>query len=124
MQVSINRIDSKTFPINKLISDIVTDTLINKIRHTAILYHNILNVNIINDDIKQILIKIKMHNGEDTYAYILSIYEDYVDNIISKATLLEILTTVDEYLKNRIKTPNNVGFNELIKYLNTFITCK
>ena len=65
-----------------------------------------------------------MHNGEDTYAYILSIYEDYVDNIISKATLLEILTTVDEYLKNRIKTPNNVGFNELIKYLNTFITCK
>ena len=27
-------------------------------------------------------------------------------------------------LRNRIKTPNNVAFNELINYLNAFITCK
>ena len=31
---------------------------------------------------------------------------------------------IDEYLKNRLKTPNTVTFNELIEYLNAFITCK
>jgi len=100
------------------------DTLINRIRQSAINYNNILNVNINNENIKRKLIQIKMHNGEDTYAYLLSIYEDYLDNTITEATFLEILSTIDEYLKNRLKTPNNVGFNELIKYLNTFISCK
>ena len=65
-----------------------------------------------------------MHGGEDTYAYILNIYEDYEDNNISEATFLEILLTIDEYLKKRAITPNNVTFNELINYLNAFITCK
>ena len=44
-----------------------------------------------------------MHGGEDTYAYILNIYEDYEDNNISEATFLEILLTIDEYLKKRKK---------------------
>ena len=65
-----------------------------------------------------------MHKGEDTYAYLLNIYEDYLDGIITEATLLEILSTIDEYLKNRLKNPNNVSFNELIQYLNAFLTCK
>ena len=65
-----------------------------------------------------------MHNGEDTYAYLLNIYEDYKENNLSESTFLEILFTIDDYLKNRVKTPNNVGFNELIQYLNAFITCK
>ena len=59
-----------------------------------------------------------------SYAYILNIYEDYIDNNITEATFLEILATIDEYLRNRLKTPNNVDFNELINYLNAFITCK
>ena len=56
--------------------------------------------------------------------YILNIYHDYLDNNITETTFLEILHTIDEYLKNRLRTPNNVTFNELINYLNTFITCK
>ena len=59
-----------------------------------------------------------------SYAYILNIYEDYEENNINKATLLEILSTIDEYLKNRLKSSNDVGFNELINYLNAFIICK
>ena len=100
------------------------DVLINKIKRSAVLYSNILNVNINNESLKQALIKIKMHRGEDTYAYILNIFEDYIDNNISEATFLEILQTIEEYLRNRIKTPNTVTFNELIEYLNAFITCK
>lgn len=100
------------------------DVLIAKIIKTAKLYNDILNVNIKDEFLKKALIQIKMHNGEDTYAYILNIYEDYIDGNISHATFLEILTTIDEYLRNRAKTPNNVGFNELINYLNAFITCK
>ena len=33
-------------------------------------------------------------------------------------------STIDDYLQNRMKTPNDMSFNELIKYLNAFITCK
>ena len=66
------------------------DVLINKIKRSAVLYSNILNVNINNESLKQALIKIKMHRGEDTYAYILNIFEDYIDNNISEATFLEI----------------------------------
>ena len=100
------------------------DVLMSKLKKAARLYSDILNVNINNENLKRALIQIKMHSGEDTYAYILNIYEDYVDNNITEATFLEILSTIDEYLKNRLKTPNNVGFNELIEYLNAFITCK
>ena len=100
------------------------DILITKICRSAELYNEILNINIENDKIKRGLIKIKMDKGEDTYAYLLNIYEDYIDNNISESTFLEILATIDEYLKNRLKNPNNVSFNELIQYLNAFITCK
>ena len=95
-----------------------------KIIKSAKLYRDLLNVNIANENIKRALIQIKMHNGEDTYAYLLNIYEDYKENNLSESTFLEILFTIDDYLKNRVKTPNNVGFNELIQYLNAFITCK
>ncbi len=100
------------------------DALFAKIIKVAKLYYDILNVNIKNESLKRALIQIKMHNGEDTYAYILNIYEDFEDNNISETTFLEILSTIDEYLKKRVKTPNNVSFNELIQYLNAFITCK
>lgn len=100
------------------------DILLQKLCKTAKLYHNMLNVNFNSDFIKKAFIQIKMHNGEDTYAYLLNIYEDYVDNNISETTFIEILSTIDEYLRKRLKTPNNVSFNELIQYLNAFITCK
>ena len=100
------------------------DVLMAKIIKSAKLYRDLLNVNIANENIKRALIQIKMHNGEDTYAYLLNIYEDYKENNLSESTFLEILFTIDDYLKNRVKTPNNVGFNELIQYLNAFITCK
>ena len=93
-------------------------------KHSAALYYNIINVNVQNDDIKQALIRIKMHSGEDTYAYILNIYEDFYDNNISETTFIEILNTIDEYLKNRLESGKNIEFNELIQYLNAFITCK
>lgn len=100
------------------------DVLMQKMKHSAALYYNIINVNIQNDDIKQALIRIKMHSGEDTYAYILNIYEDFYDNNISETTFIEILNTIDEYLKNRLESGKNIEFNELIQYLNAFITCK
>lgn len=100
------------------------DIIIAKFKRSAALYLDILNVNLKDEDLKRALIKIKMHNGEDTYAYLLSIYEDYVDERISGVTFLEILNTIDEYLINRQKSPSNVMFNELIQYLNVFITCK
>ncbi len=100
------------------------DTLINKIGRSAILYNKILNVDVESDILKQVLVQIKMHKGEDTYAYILNIFEDYVDSNITEATFLEILQTIDEYLKSRLKNPSGVTFNELISYLNAFITCK
>ena len=100
------------------------DVLMNKMKLSAMLYSNIINVNIPNEGIKQALIKIKMHSGEDTFAYILDIYEDYIENNISENTFIEILNTIDEYLKNRQESGKNIEFNELIQYLNAFITCK
>lgn len=100
------------------------DVLIKKINRSAILYSNILNVNIENELIKKWLIQIKLHKGDDTYAYILNIYEDFLEENISESTFVEILATIDDYLKNRLKKPNSVSFNELIEYLNAFITCK
>lgn len=100
------------------------DVLFNKIKHSAELYLNILNVNFENEAIKKAMIEIKMFNGEDTFAYLLNIYEDFETNNISEVTFLEILSTINDYLRNRSKTPNNVSFNELIQYLNAFIACK
>ena len=100
------------------------DILMKKLQQSAALYYNILNINFTNTEIKQALINIKMHSGEDTYAYILNVYEDFVENNLSEATFLEILNTIDEYLKNRLDSGKNIEFNELIQYLNAFITCK
>ena len=131
----ITKFNYKTFDLRRLYEYFVNyfetmlqymseDVLINKIKRSALIYNKILNVSVDSEALKQLLIQIKMHNGEDTYAYILNIYEDYIDNNVTEATFLEILKTIDEYLKNRLKTPNTVTFNELIEYLNAFITCK
>lgn len=109
---------------NTMLCFISKETFIENLRQSAQTYYKILNVDFDNNNIKDAFIKLKMHNGEDTYAYILNIYQDYLDNRISEATLIDILSTINEYLKNRQKTPNNVSFNELIEYLNAFITCK
>ena len=101
-----------------------SENLIKNIDKSAKLYYKILNLEFGNDNIRDAFIKIKKHSGEDTYAYLLSVYEDFFDKNISEATFLEILNTVDEYLKNRLKSGKNIDFNELIQYLNAFITCK
>ena len=98
--------------------------LLNDIKKSAVLYFNIINLNFSNEDIKNKFIDIKRHDGEDTYAYILSVYEDYAEGRITEATFIEILTTIDEYLGNRQKSGKNIDFNELVQYLNAFITCK
>lgn len=100
------------------------DLIMKKMKHSAALYYNILNVKFRNENIKEAFINIKKAAGEDTYAYILEVYEDYVDNNISEATFIEILNTIVEYLHNRRDKENNISFNELIQYLNAFITCK
>lgn len=100
------------------------DTIMKKMKRSAALYSNIINVNFLGDDIKQAFIQIKKYSGEDTYAYILEVYEDFLDNNISETTFIEILNTIADYLKNRKNTDNNIAFNELIQYLNAFITCK
>lgn len=109
---------------DSMLSYMNKDNLMQKIIKSAKLYRNIVNVDFNNEKIRDAIIKIKMHNGEDTYSYILNIYEDFIDGNLSEVTFLEILSTIDEYLKNRQKTQNNIGFNELIEYLNAFITCK
>ena len=100
------------------------DVLMRRLKRSAGLYYNILNVNFNNDELKRAFVQIRKHSGEDTYAYILDVYEDYYENNISEAIFLEILNTIDEYLKNRQNSGNNIEFNELIQYLNAFITCK
>ena len=100
------------------------DVLMRRFKRSAGLYYNILNVNFNNDELKRAFIQIKKHSGEDTYAYILDVYEDYYENNISETIFLEILNTIDEYLQNRQSTGKNIEFNELIQYLNAFIACK
>lgn len=100
------------------------DVIMKRMKHTAALYCNILHVNFHNEEIKKAFIKIKKAAGEDTYAYILEVYEDFADNNISENTFIEILNTIADYLKNRKDKENNIAFNELIQYLNAFITCK
>ena len=99
-------------------------TIMSRLKRSASLYYNILNINFENEDIKREMINIKRHGGEDTYAYILSVYEDFVANNISESIFIEILHTIDEYLKKRQTSGQNIDFNELINYLNAFITCK
>ena len=100
------------------------DVLMKRMKHSASLYYNILNVKFNSDEIKQAFIQIKMHSGEDTYAYILDVYNDFTEGNISETTFVEILNTIADYLKNRVNSENNMEFNELIQYLNAFITCK
>ena len=100
------------------------DAIIKKMKHSAALYYDILNVNFRSDAVKNAFINIKKASGEDTYAYILEIYEDFTDGSISESTFIEILNTIAEYLNNRKISENNISFNELIQYLNAFITCK
>lgn len=95
-----------------------------QMRSSAILYFDILNVDFDNKEIQKAFINIKKHSGEDTFAYILNVYEDYVKEKISRSIFVEILNTIDEYLKNRLNSGKNIDFNELIHYLNTFIACK
>lgn len=100
------------------------NVVISKIKHSAELYLQLINVQMSNPELKKAMIQLKLHNCEDTYAYLLSVYEDYTDGSLSLATFLEILSAINEYLENREKTENNVGFNELIQYLNAFIAYK
>ena len=100
------------------------DALINNIKRSAMLYYNILYVKFKNDDIKHAFINIKRHNGADTFAYILNVYEDYYTGSISESIFLEILNTIDEYLKNRLNSGKNIDFNELVQYLNAIISFK
>ena len=97
-------------------------TIMKNMKRSAMLYSNMLNVNFKNEDIRHSLIGIKRHNGEDTYAYILNVYEDFYTGNISEAVFAEILNTIEEYLKKRELTGKNIDFNELIQYLNTLIT--
>ena len=99
-------------------------TLIEKIKTSAMLYYSIINLQINNDDIRNAIINIKRHDGSDTYAYILSVYEDFYSGNIEENTFIEILNTIDEYLKNRQKSGKNIDFNELIEYLNALISFK
>ena len=100
------------------------DVIMEKLLRSAKLYKNIININFSDESIKNAFIKIKINNGDDTFAYLLNIYEDYLDERISKSTLMDILSTINEYLKTRAKSNNNIAFNELIEYLNAFIACK
>ena len=98
--------------------------VISNVIKAARLYNDLLNVKFNDKKIRDAFISIKMNNGEDTFSYILDTYEDYTDGNISKETFIEILAAINEYLANRKETPNEVSFNELINYLNTFISYK
>lgn len=100
------------------------DTLIKNIKRSAMLYYNMLNVNFTNEAVRHAFINIKRHNGEDTFAYILNVYEDFYTGNISESIFIEILTTIDEYLKNRQNSGKNIDFNELVQYLNSLISFK
>ena len=88
------------------------------------LYNQILNLTMDDDDIKEKFIIIKKLDGEDTFAYILNVYVDYQDGNLSKQTFIDILSTIIEFLQNRIINKNTTDFNELIEYLTAFISCK
>lgn len=98
--------------------------IINKIKRSARLYLQLLNVDMPNEELKNAIIQLKLHNCDDTYPYLLGVYEDYNDGSLSLETFLEILAAVEEYLENREKNHTDIGFNELITYLNAYIAYK
>ena len=131
----ITKFNYKTFDNERLYESFVNffstmeqylpkETIMSRLKRSAYLYYNILNINFENKNIRDELINIKRHNGEDTYAYILNIYEDYSAKNITEEIFLEILHTIDVYLQRRQQTGQNIDFNELINYLNAFITFK
>jgi len=130
-----NKFNFKSFNENRLYEYFVNyfqtmlqyskpNEIMQKMKRSAELYYQLLNVEISNVELKNAIIQLKLHNCEDTYAYLLSVYEDYTDGSLSLATFLEILSAIQEYLESREKNENNVGFNELIQYLNAFIAYK
>lgn len=131
----ITKFNFKTFNSERLYENFVNyfetmllyiskDAVMKQIEKYAMLYYNILNVKFSSESIKKAFIEIKKHDGEDTYAYILDVYKDFYDGNISESIFIEILNTIDEYLKNRQNSGKNIDFNELVQYLNAFITCK
>ena len=100
------------------------EIILNKLKIAAELYSNILNINFKDDNIKTSFIKIREYGGVDTFPYLLDVYQDFHENNISYETFTEILKTIVEYLYNRKESNNNIDFNELVEYLNAFITCK
>ncbi len=96
--------------------------IIEDMHASAITYNNILNVDIPDEDIKSKFVEIKLNNGNDTYAYLLEIFEDYKDGSISKDTFVEILTAINEYLVTRNVNPGSrTNFNDLIADLNKML---
>ena len=88
---------------------------------SAVTYNNLLSIEIPDEDIKNKFVEIKFNKGDDTYAYLLEIYEDYQDGNISKETFLEILTAINEYLANRVNSGAKSNFNDLIADLNNLL---
>ena len=95
---------------------------VEEMHESAITYNSILNVDMPDEDIKNKFIEIKLNKGNDTYAYLLEIFEDYKDGNITKATFIEILTAVNEYLINRNANPTaRNNFNDLLSDLNKLL---
>ncbi len=108
--------------INKIIKYKSASQAVEDMHASAITYNNILNVDIVDEDIKNKFVEIKFNKGTDTYAYLLEIFEDYNDGNISKDTFVEILTAVNEYLINRNANPGiRTNFNDLISDLNKML---
>lgn len=90
----------------------------------AKLYSEIINIQMEDGEVKRSIINIKKHQGDDTLAYILNAYTDYREGNLTEDTFVEILKTIDEFLVSRQSSGNSTDFNELINYLNAFITYK
>ena len=96
--------------------------IVEKMHESAVTYNNILSVEIPDEDIKNKFVEIKFNEGDDTFAYLLEIYEDYLDKNITKETFLDILTAINEYLANRKERSGIKGnFNDLIADLNRLV---
>ncbi len=96
--------------------------VVEKMHESAVTYNNLLSIEIPDEEIKNKFVAIKFNNGDDTYAYLLEIYEDYLDGNITKETILEILTAVNEYLIDRnANNGKRTDFNELIADLNKLL---
>lgn len=108
--------------VNKLKKYKPVCKIVEKMHESAVTYNNILSVEIPDPDIKSKFVEIKFNEGDDTYAYLLEIYEDYIDKNISKETFLEILTAINDYLANRKGRSGIRGnFNDLIEDLNKLV---